>query len=304
MGSEMCIRDRCKVCRRREAVYKRLTSGELLCRPCLYSGVVKQVRRAMSYYAIVHRGERALFIVRPDRPLESIISLQLFLSAARDLELEISILCYSQLLDCTTLSQVLTELNLKPAMLHVTSKFDSIQLGFLELLKFSEAIAHNIARKHRFNAVLTPLYRDELALLGILGLLKISRSIFSEALPVKLGNGVRIARPFLYVASMDVLYLAYTSPTLIKYLEKLRPYIPALDPVEETVLRHAKGILWFSTELMYSSSKSVELLQSYILGSAKRCRFCLAHSDTEVCEYCSRLLRIIEETRESTEEQP
>ncbi len=258
----------------------------------------------MSYYTIVHRGERVLFIVRPDRPLESIISLQLFLSATRDLELEIAILCYSQLLDCTTLSQVLAELNLKLAMLRVITKFDTIQLGFVDLLKLSEAIAHNIARKHRFDAVLTPLYRDELTLLGILGLLKISKSAFSEALPVKLGNGVRIARPFLYVASMDVLYLTYTSPILTKYLEKLRPYTPTLDPVEEPVLRYAKSILWFSTELMYSSSKSIELLQSYILGSAKRCKHCLAHSDTEVCEYCSRLLKIIEGTRELPEEQP
>ncbi len=258
----------------------------------------------MSYYTIVHRGERVLFIIRPDRPPESVISLQLFLSASRDLELDTTILCYSQLLDCAALSRVLAELKLELTMLRVTSKFDAIQLGFVDLLKLSEAIACNIARKHRFNTVLTPLYRDELALLSILGLLKISKSAFSEALPVKLGNGVRIARPFLYVASMDVLYLTYTSPILTKYLEKLRPYTPILDPVEEPVLKHAKGILWFSTELMYSSSKSIELLQSYILGSAKRCKYCLAHSDTEVCEYCSRLLKIIEEARELPEEQP
>ena len=288
----------CRVCRKRKPVYKRITSGELLCRQCLYSSVVKQIRKAVNYYTIVHRGEHTLFIARPDRPLESAFILQLLNSAIRDLNVEISVVCYSSFIDCQRFIRLLEDLGVKANVFEVWIPKDTAytNLCFVELIKFTEAIAHYIARKHNFNSVLTPLYRDELTLLSLLGLLKVSKSVFSESLPVKLGESIRIARPLFYVVSMDILYLTYTSHIVARYINTLQPFIPKLDDVESTLVRHSKDILWTSTELMYSSTKSVEILQSYIVGSAKRCRYCLAHSDTEVCDYCSHLQNLIEST--------
>ena len=286
----------CKLCRKRRPVYKRVTSGEVLCRQCLYSSIVKQIRKAVNYYTIVHRGERALFIIRPDRPLESVLAFQLLNSAIRDLDIEISLICYSGFINCQKFTQLLEDLGVKVKVVEVQILEDAIHINlcFVELLKLVEAIAHRIACKHNFDTILTPLYRDELTLLSMLGLLKVSKSVFSESLPVKLGDSVRIARPFFYVISMDILYLTYTSHIVAHYVNALHPFIPRLDNVESTLMRHSKDILWTSTELMYSSTKSVEILQSFILGSAKRCKYCLAHSDTEVCNYCLHLQNLIE----------
>jgi len=288
----------CKICRRRRPVYKRITSGELLCRHCLYSSVVKQIRKAVNYYTIVHRGERALFIARPDRPLESAFALQLLSRAVHDLDVEISVICYSSFIDCQKFTWLLEDLGIKAKVFEVWIPRDTAytNLCFVELIKLAEAIAHYLAYKYNFNTVLTPLCRDELTLLSLLGLLKVSKSVFSESLPVKLGDGIRIARPFFYVISMDILYLTYTSHSVARYINAIQPFIPRLDNVESALARHSKDILWTSTELMYSSAKSVEMLQSYIVGSAKRCRYCLAHSDAEVCDYCSHLQNLIEET--------
>jgi len=286
----------CKLCRRRRPVYKRITSGEVLCRQCLYNSIVKQIRKAMNYYAIAHRGEHALFVVRPDRPLESAFAFQLLNSAIRGLGVEISMICYSSFIDCQEFTRLLEDLGVKVKVIEIQIPRDTIHanLCFVELLKLVEAVAHRIACKHDFDAILTPLYRDELTLLSMLGLLKVSKSVFSESLPVKLGDNVRIARPFFYVISMDVLYLTYTSHITAHYINTLHPFIPRLDDIESALMKHSKDILWTSTELMYSSVKSVEMLQSYILGSTRRCKYCLAHSDTEVCNYCSHLRNLIE----------
>ena len=90
----------CSSCRRRVAVYKRVTSGERLCRLCLFRSVVKQVRKAVHYYKMVRRGSAILYVIRPEAVGESLAGLHTYKVATKDFNLRYYVLCLSDVTDC------------------------------------------------------------------------------------------------------------------------------------------------------------------------------------------------------------
>ncbi len=285
----------CSSCKKRLATYKRIASGEKLCRYCLYNSVVKQIRKAIHYYKMVKKSGSAIYILRPERILSSIEGLYTLISALKDFNIALHVLCIHNFTDCENLSKSFPSTTFINVRIE-DKEFKSIQL--IELIKFYEVVAIEIARGRSIESVLVPLFRDELSILLLYGLLMISKSIFSEGMPIRIvDDGISVSRPFYYVTSIDITYLSLTDRKIPLKIEEREDTLYSFIK-EHEFWRKAKGILIRSPELMYSSSKTVELLQSYIIGSkATRCRYCGSYSDSDVCEICSKILKYIDAIR-------
>lgn len=237
---------------------------------------MKQVRKAIHYYKMVNKSSSILYIIRPEAVAESIIGFNIYRKATKNFNLMYSILCFNKLTNCEAVKRYIDE-NI--------AHFIIIELNFktknlVEIIKFVEAVAVKISRKHNIQFVATPIFRDELTLLSLLGVLTISRTIFSEGLPLKVVDEVKLTRPFFYVISSDI--------ALLKFLDNVD--IDSSISIEcDKSMQKAKKILFNSIELTYSSIKTVELLQSYILGSSTRCKYCGAFSLNTVCDLCEKL---------------
>lgn len=265
----------CSACRRRSAVYKRRSSGELLCKLCLIRSLIRQVRKVVHYYKMANKLSAVLFIIRPEAVAESIVGFYIYRGATKDLQLTYNVLCFNGLTDCNTVKNYIN---------HNINGFIEVELNFktsnlVEIIKFVEAIAVKVAKKLNIQFIVTPLFRDELTLLSILGILTTSRTVFSEGLPIKTLDEIKITRPFFYVLSPDV--------SIIKMLDNI--VIDSQTMIEcDRFMRKAKKLLFNSIELLYSSIKSVELFQSYVFGVSTRCRYCGAFSLESVCDVCKK----------------
>jgi len=282
----------CTLCGKRGAVYRRLASGEKLCRLCLFRSVAKQVRKTVHYYKMLKKGDTVLYILRGDELALSVEAFAILHTAVKDLELVYSILCPSDIVNCSSIETRLKSIA-RDATIDVVPEhyhLDEVPRTFAYALKYTEALAAKIALERNLNCILTPLFRDELALLLIYGLLTVSKTVFGESMPVKYIEGVRVSRPFHHVVSTDVIYLTVTSQDLSYLCEKsYNPYMMSSDKFA----KRAKEILLKSPELMYSSAKSAELLQSFITAGSTRCRVCGSFSSGEICEYCRAFSRLL-----------
>ncbi|MEM1645386.1 MAG: hypothetical protein QXL96_05890 [Ignisphaera sp.] len=265
----------CSVCRKRDAVYRRRSSGELLCRLCLFRSIVRQVRKAVRYYKMVNKLSTVLFVIRPEAVEESIVSFYIYKGATKDLQLTYNVICFNSITNCSIVKHYIGR---------NVDNFIEVGLNFktsnlVELIKFVEAVAVKIANKHNIKFIVTPLFRDELTLLSVLGILTTSRTIFSEGLPIKVVDEIKITRPFFYVISPDV--------SIIKTLDNIVIDSPIIIECDR-FMQKAKKLLFNSIELLYSSIKSVELLQSYAFGTSTRCRYCGAFSLEPICDVCKK----------------
>jgi len=277
----------CTSCRKREAFYHRLASGEKLCRTCLFRSLVRQVRRALGLYSMLRPKERVFFVVRPDKPLESVAMAEVFRGATRSHGTEVVAAIPPLFKGFHVVEEELRRRGFRT----VVTELGAEPRSFVELVKFSEAL---VLRKAGGATVANPLLRDELLLLALIGASRGDREAFSESMPVKRGGGSAIVRPFYYVISPDVAALTFSDPRLLDLDRYVKPLAPMLGD-EATSKRMLYEISWGSTELLYSSSKTVELLQSLALGVGYRCRYCLGFTLDErgVCSYCRRLERAL-----------
>ncbi|MEM2528691.1 MAG: hypothetical protein QXG40_04765 [Ignisphaera sp.] len=276
----------CSSCRKRDAVFKRRTSGEKLCRLCLYSSIVKQIRKALHYYKMIKKNSNAAFLIMANKPLLSLAALSVYESAVRDFNIDITVLCFDKYTDCGKISSSIKASNHK--LIEVKDRF--IARNFIEWLKYGEYMAVKIARESNIEFIAVPLCRDELSILSLFGLLTASRTIFSEGLPIREVNDIKITRPFYYVVSNDMTYLASTSKSIMEIDLNEHKF-----EEETNFFKHAKAILQNSPELMYSSSKSAELLQSYIFGRSKKCRYCGSYDVSDICIYCERIRKHVDD---------
>uniref|UniRef100_A0A7J2U1V1 Uncharacterized protein n=1 Tax=Ignisphaera aggregans TaxID=334771 RepID=A0A7J2U1V1_9CREN len=283
----------CTSCGKRGAVYKRFTSGEKLCRLCLFRSVAKQVRKTIHYYKMLKKNDAVLYILRGDGIILSVEAFAILHAAIKDLELVYNILCPSNIVNCNAVEITLKNItkdvvvNIVPVHYHL----DVITKTFIHMLKYTEALAAKIALEHNLDGVLTPLFRDEMVLLSIYGLLTVSKTVFGESMPVKYIEGIKVVRPFYHVVSTDVIYLAITSA-----LQELNSFYESSYKLfigSDRFMAKAKEVLFRSPELMYSSARSVELMQSFITAGSTRCRICGSFSNREICEYCESYSRFL-----------
>ncbi len=271
----------CSSCRKRHAVFKRRVSGEKLCRLCLYRSVVKQVRRTLHYYKMIKKNSNIMFLIMANKPLLSIVALSIYESTIRDFNVNITVLCFNRYIDCKKISNIIRANSYR--IIEVDDKFTT--KDFIEWLKYGEYMAIKIAREIGIEFIAVPLYRNDLTTLSLFGLLTTSRTIFSEGLPIREVDNIKVTRPFYYVVSDDVLYLTLTS----KHIMELD--LNGYEFEEKAKFFKNMGIiLKNSPELMYSSSKSVELLQSYIFGNVKKCKYCGSYDISDTCSYCSKFV--------------
>uniref|UniRef100_A0A7C2ZLU5 Cytoplasmic tRNA 2-thiolation protein 2 n=1 Tax=Ignisphaera aggregans TaxID=334771 RepID=A0A7C2ZLU5_9CREN len=281
MSAEHRLGRACSACKRREAIYRRKSSGEQLCKLCLFHSLVKQVRKAIHYYKMVVRSGSTLFIIRPDAVGESVVGFNIFRRATRDFQLSYNILCIDGLVDCSMARNLIGI----PYDNFIVAEATFKTTRTSELLKYIESVSVKAARKINAQFVVTPLFRDEMAILSLLGILTTSRSIFSEGLPVKLVDSIKIVRPFFYVISSDVAVLAALDDMIVE---------PKVVLECDSFMKKAKNIFLNSVELMYSSIKSVELFQSYVFGSSSRCKYCGAFSLSDVCDVCKNIAKFVD----------
>ncbi|MEM0371217.1 MAG: hypothetical protein QXG46_00845 [Ignisphaera sp.] len=271
----------CTSCRRRYAVYKRRSSGEILCKLCLFRSLVKQTRKAVNHYQMMHRNGSALYIIRPDSIGESIIGFSLYRNSIKGYDTKIYVLCIDGITRCQ---------DIEPFFNGKTSKYLKVDISYvpsnkIEMVKFVEAIAVRIARKFDIEFIVSPLFRDELTLFLLAGILTTSGTIFSEGLPMKIVDNIKIVRPFFYVMSVDVVIMKILDHVDIE---------PNIGFECENYIRKAKSMLYSSLELMYSSTKVIELFQKYAFDSSKRCRYCGAYTSSNLCNVCERFYQYID----------
>lgn len=271
----------CSSCKKRIAVYKRKTSGEYLCRLCLFRSLVKQVRRAIHYYRMIHRSSSVLYIIRPEAVAEAVAGIQIYRGATKNFNLNYYVMCVNGITDCNGVEGFISSDVHKIVVVEAKYKPENA----IDLIKFLESLAVRLAKKLGIRFVVTPLFRDELSILSIIGVLTTSRTAFSEGLPIKISNDVIITRPFFYVISADI--------SMIKVLEGI-DILPRFELKCDEFMQKAKKLLHSSPELMYSSIKSIELLQTYVFGSPNRCRYCGAFSSNEVCDICKKFHHYID----------
>jgi len=262
-------------------VYKRRNSGEILCRLCLFRSLVKQTRKAVSYYQMIRRNGSSLYIVRPDAIGESIVGFTVYRNSIKDFKTKIYVLCVDGITRCRDIE---TFFNVK------VDRYLKVNIGYVpsnkvEMIKFIEAVAVRIARKFDIEFVASPLFRDELALFLLAGILTTLGTVFSEGLPIKIVDGIKIVRPFYYVMFVDVV--------LMKILDHVN-IEPGVEFECEDYIRKAKSMLYSSLELMYSSTKVIELFQRYAFNSSKRCRYCGAYTLNDICNACERFHKYID----------
>jgi hypothetical protein len=283
----------CTSCRKRVAVYRRLTSGEKLCRLCLFRSVAKQVRKTIHYYKMLKKKESVLYILRSDDIALSIEAFAIIHAAARDLEMSYNIICPSNIVNCnaveTHIKNLVKDVPINVVLTH--HSLDAIPKTFIHALKYVEALAIKIALERNLGTILTPLFRDEMTLLSIYGLLTTSKTVFGEGLPIKRIGDVKVVRPFYHVISTDVMYLTITSA--LRAREPLHEPCLKLTIGSDRFMEKARKTLAKSPELMYSSAKSVELLQSFITAGSTLCKVCGSFSNREVCEYCETILKFL-----------
>jgi len=269
-------------------VYRRAASGERVCSTCLFNAVVDQVKKALNYFAMVRKGSRVLFVVRPDKPLESLIALRVFIKAAKDFDLEIHALCIDGIAPCNEIGSQLQELVKEVHRYRFVGDLPS----YMHMVKAVSSICAKVAREIDAETCVEPYTRDELTLFALLGILRVEKEVFSEGLPVKKIDRLKIARPFYYAISHDIAALTYLRRELRDLYADTIPFI-SFSKSELVVLQGFAKILAGSTELAYSSHKTVELLQSYLIGDSPRCRFCGAFADSDTCRYCRDLIPVL-----------
>lgn len=271
----------CSSCKKRYAIYKRKSSGEFLCKLCLFRSLVKQTRKAVNNYHMISRKQSMLYIIRPDAVGESVEGLVIYRSAVKDLEAKIYALCINNLTLCEDVEQML--LGKIETCLKTNANY--IPSNKIEMIKLVEALAVSIAKKHGIELIVSPLFRDESTIFSLIGMLTVSTSILSEGLPIKTVSGIKIIRPFFYVMSIDVSILRITDKIDLE---------PQISIACDDIVNKAKATLYSSIELMYSSIKSIEIIQSKVFNSLNKCRYCGAYSSNEVCEICRKFYHCID----------
>ncbi|MEL9939501.1 MAG: hypothetical protein QW348_01080 [Ignisphaera sp.] len=280
----------CSSCGKRVATYYRLTSGEKLCRLCLFNSVAKQVRRTSHYYKMFRKNEKVIFAIRGDDIALSLESFFVLNNAMKDFDLEYKILCPNNLIDCRIVEEEARK-HVKNGLeiYEVNYPVDIISKSIVYMVKYIDAYAAKIALENHVEYVVSLLFRDEISMILMLGLLLISKTVFGEGMPIKYVENVKIVRPFYNVLSHDILYLAYSSQEILKMDNSTNSVKVNVDGY----IKKAYSILTRSPELMYSSSKSIEMLQSFIISKPSRCHLCGSFSDENVCEYCKVFAHII-----------
>jgi len=278
----------CNRCKRRYAVYRRPSSGEKLCIPCLFWSLVGQVRKALHYYSMIHSKDKVLFALRWDKPAESIEALRIFRKAASSFEPRISILCVDRLLNCDAVLKVIERIDptLGTSLMRIRITNPShVPRSFTESVKLLEYTAARVASKEKFNSVVIPVFRDEMFLFSFAGFVHVDKTLIGDSLPVKVGEEYRIVKPFFYVLGVDVAVLTYNDSFL---RDSGREFGGGciFSEAELGLIRRLQVLTASSLEVVYSSAKTVEILQSFIVGSRNRCSVCLSFSDEELCRFC------------------
>jgi len=228
--------------------------------------------------------------LRWDKPAESIEALRIFRKAASSFEPKMSILCVDRLLNCDAVLKVLERI--EPTLgaslmrVHVTSPSSSyVPRSFTESVKLLEYIAARVASKEKFDSVVIPIFRDEMFLFSFAGFVHVDKTLIGDSLPVKVGDEYRIVKPFFYVLGIDVAVLAYNDPLLRDSGREFGGGC-TFSEMELGLIRRLQALTASSLEVVYSSAKTVEVLQSFVEGSRNRCLICLSFSDEELCRFC------------------
>ncbi|MEM0026584.1 MAG: hypothetical protein QXT53_01435 [Ignisphaera sp.] len=248
------------------------------------------MRKTSYYYKMFRKNERVIFAIRGDDIALSLESFFVLSNAMKDFDLEYKILCPDNLIDCKIIGEEVKK--------HVKNNFeiyevkypvDIISKSIIYMTKYIDAYATKIALEDHVEYVTSLLFRDEISMMLILGLLLISKTVFGEGMPIKYVENIKIVRPFYNVFSQDILYLAYSSQEILR----INDSVNRIEINVDGYIKKAYNILTKSPELMYSSSKSIEMLQSFIISKPSRCYLCGSFSDEVVCEYCKAFAKII-----------
>jgi len=246
--------------------------------------LVRQVKRALGEFSMLRPNTIVYFVLRPDKPLESLEMLQILRSATGKHGTVIKPVIPPLFKGYEEVTEYLRTLGYEPIE---GAKVPTPQ-SYVELVKFCEASA--LLTVDKKGVVAAPLLRNDMVLLALLGSTLGDKEVFSESTPVKKHLEKSIIRPFYYVTAADIAALTFTDNKLRALEGVVEPCTP-MTKHEKVTSEMLRELTWSSSELLYSSSKTIELLQKLALGLGYRCRFCLGYTLNKdmVCSYCRRI---------------
>ncbi|MCE4624780.1 MAG: hypothetical protein F7C35_02810 [Desulfurococcales archaeon] len=273
---------KCSVCGRRQAVYKRTYSGELLCKTCLERAVIKGVRRSLAEAHALRPMMKLLLPLTFSNPLGSLVLASVLPKVERQYNGRVT-LALPQSLSTDVDEEVLTRSGLD--VVHVKLEPERPpSRDPIECWRFDRRWALRTAFQLSQDAIILPLTRTDLNLLLIHTILSGRPEGLSEALPS----------------------ITWTKPPIISGLSKLEGEIVAAYSAINKINppQGCNPDLWASKELVYSvarrrpelefsSHKSLTLLLEGLTRSLhpRHCRMCggFTVGNGDVCQYCSKL---------------
>ena len=262
----------CSVCKKRPAVYYRRFSGDRLCMPCLRKQLLKAVKKSLGAPGLLKPRQVVGVLISPIAPLHSIALADLVYRVEKSYGSTIKILH----MDNVELSEDTQRLVSRLGEVIRVEAPRVKEAGLVECMRLDRGLAGAAARMHGVNAVILPYTRSHLAMAGLEALLG-EWWYWSEALDRWSGLVPMIAGLSSIEAEAASAY----------------SFLIGADAVPRCRVNLAAGRLFKRVasnrpELVYSSSKTIDLLAGASGRRGTICRICGGYSSAQVCSVCSR----------------
>jgi len=267
---------KCSVCGRRDAVYFRVFSGDKLCLPCLRRQLMRSVKRALGSAGVLKPRQRILVLVSPVSPVVSLAHLDLVsrIEAGYGSRI-VAIVPDTIALSGDTFSRV-------EGIVDEVIRVDVGELNGLNLvecMRLDRGIAAVYARRSGSIAAILPYTRDHLTLAALEAITG-EWWYWSESMD-RWSGLVPLIAGFSRVESEAAAAYGF----LAGYYAESRCSIFSKS---KSVL---KRVSYGRPELVYSSSKSIELFSRAVSRMGGVCRICGGFSDSSICSICRTHLR-------------
>ncbi len=267
----------CTVCKRREAVYKRTYSGDLLCKPCLRRQLTRQIKHSLGSQGILKPRQHVIVALSPLAPLQSLTLAEIATSIEAKYGSKVTIL-YNK----NTIKINNNRMQRPPVdaveLIVADDMLPKEDMTYTECMRFERATAVIHAIQNGADAVILPYTRDMLAI-AMLEATASDWTYLSEARDYLAG-----AKPAIAGLSRVESEAASAYAALSGY--DAQPLCKPRMLLSKVFKRIARG----RPELVYSTAKSIELLSTQAGVKARTCRICGGYTrQGDVCSICKML---------------
>ncbi|MCE4618241.1 MAG: hypothetical protein F7C37_02225 [Desulfurococcales archaeon] len=269
---------KCDVCRKKDAVYKRIYSGHKLCLSCLEKILARSVKRAIGDSNLLDPRSRILVPVRPSEPAHSLATIALLARVEQKFDATLILLIPQDLWNHPSISKIIGLIERRVSLEVIVKEFPMPKTATtISCLRYERAWSLYHARSSNAAVVAFPISRSCMNLTGLEALLSGNVEALSESLPVLYWTKPPLFVPTIYIESEALAAYAFLKGLYINPLcgFTIGAKIPLLS------------IMGRRPELEFSSNKTIMRIASKLTGLGK-CRICGGFTSSGVvCRYCS-----------------